>query len=362
MILISQPSFSNSQIPQFSNYLITFAAMVLVTGATGLVGSHLILHLLENGEDVSAIYRSEKSIAKTKSLFELYKKEQLFTKINWIQGDINDIPSLELAFENIQYVYHCAAFISFNPFDEEKIRKINIEGTSNIVNFCLDRKVKKLAYVSSIAALGDLPDYEQIITEKTDWNPEKPHSDYAISKYGAEMEIWRGQQEGLDVVVVNPGVILGPVPSVPGWNEGSGKIFYKVAKGSKYYTKGSSGFIAVTDVVQIIYKMMKGNFSGEQYILVAENIIFQDLMNEIAESLKVEKPTAYAKKWMTEIAWRLDWICANLFFAKRKLPRSVARSLHTTDLYSNEKIKQDIGFEFTPIKNYIKEIAGYYKN
>lgn len=341
--------------------------MVLVTGATGLVGSHLVLHLLEKGDAVSALYRSEKSIAKTKSLFELYKKEELFTKINWIQGDINDIPSLELAFENIQYVYHCAAFISFNPADEEKIRKINIEGTANIVNFCLAKNVKKLCYVSSIAALGDLPKQESLdnlpkfITEKTDWNPEKPHSDYAISKYGAEMEIWRGQQEGLDVVVVNPGVILGPVPSVRGWNEGSGKIFSTVARGSKYFTKGSSGFIAVTDVVQIMYKLMKGNFSGEQYILIAENIIFQDLMNEIAENLKVKKPTAYAKKWMTEMAWRLDWVCANLFFAKRKLSRAVARSLHTTDLYSNEKIRQEVGFEFTSIKTYIREISNYYK-
>lgn len=331
--------------------------MVLVTGATGLVGSHLVLHLLENGDNVSAIYRSEKTISKTKSIFQHYKKEHLFDEIHWIQADINDIPSLEIAFQNIQYVYHCAALISFEPTDEEKMRKINIEGTSNIVNFCLDRNVKKLCYVSSIAALGDLPDYEQIITEKTDWNPEKPHSDYAISKYGAEMEIWRGQQEGLDVVVVNPGVILGP-----GFrNEGSGKIFTTVAKEEKYYTKGSSGFIAVMDVVRIMLLLMKNNISGERYILTAENIIFQDLIDMIAESLNVKKPTTYAKKWMTEIAWRLDWFRAHLFCSKRKLSKAVARSLHTTDQYSNDKIKQELGFGFTPLKKYIHQIAEYYK-
>lgn len=341
--------------------------MVLVTGATGLVGSHLVLHLLENGDNVSAIYRNEKSIAKTKSLFELYKKEQLFTKINWIQADITDIPSLKIAFNNIDYVYHCAAFISFEPTEEEKIRKINIEGTANIVNFCLAKNVKKLCHVSSIAALGDLPKLnlqqgvQNFITENTDWNPEKPHSDYAISKYGAEMEIWRGQQEGLNVVVVNPGVIFGPVPSVRGWNEGSGKIFTTVAKGTKYYTKGSTGFISVTDVVKIMSLLMKGNISGERYILTAENIVFQDLVNIIAESLKVKKPTTYAKKWMTEIAWRFDWFRAHLFFSKRKLSKAVARSLHTTDIYSNEKIKQDLDFKFTPIKAYIKEIAVYYE-
>jgi len=337
--------------------------MVLVTGATGLVGSHLVLHLLENGDDVSAIYRSEKSIEKTKSLFKLYHKESFFDKIHWIQADINDIPSLEIAFQNIDYVYHCAAFISFEPTDEEKIRKVNIEGTANIVNFCIDKGVKKLCYVSSIAALGDLPkqdprpDQQNFITEKTDWNPEKPHSDYAISKYGAEMEIWRGQQEGLEVVVVNPGVIFGP----GFWNEGSGKIFTTVAKENKYYTKGSSGFIAVTDVVSIMSLLMKSGISGERYILTAENLVFQELLAVIAESLKARKPTSYAKKWMTEIAWRLDWFRAHLFFSKRKLSKAVARSLHTTDVYSNEKIKEELGFDFIPVKDYIREIAKYYE-
>ena len=351
--------------PPFPKYLITFANMVLVTGATGLVGSHLVLHLLENGDDVSAIYRSEKSIEKTRSIFQLYKKEELFERIHWIKADINDIPSLEIAFQDIDYVYHCAAFISFEPTDEEKIRKVNIEGTANIVNFCLAKNVKKLCHVSSIAALGDLPardirKEEQkplLITEETDWNPEKPHSDYAISKYGAEMEIWRGQQEGLEVVVVNPGVIFG----IGDWNEGSGKIFTTVAKEYKYYTKGSTGFVAVTDIVKIMCLLMKSEISGERYILVAENIIFQDLINTIAESLEVKKPTVYAKKWMTEIAWRLDWFRSHLLFSKRKLSKAVARSLHTTDVYSNEKIKQKLGIEFTSVKTYIKEIAKYYK-
>ena len=193
---------------QQSNYLYK---MVLITGATGLVGSHLALHLLENNERIRAIYRTKTSIEKTKSLFKLYGKESLFEQIEWIEADINDIPSLEIAFKGVEYVYHCAALISFDPKDEKKLRKINIEGTANIVNFCLAFNVKKLCHVSSIAALGDLMEHETLITEETIWNPEKHHSDYAISKYGAEMEIWRGLQEGLPVVIINPGVILGPV-------------------------------------------------------------------------------------------------------------------------------------------------------
>ena len=184
--------------------------MILVTGATGLVGSHLLLHLLQNGEEVRALYRNQENIQKTKALFQWKNQSDLFEKINWFQGCITEIPSLEIAFQDIDYVYHCAAVISFNPNDEEILRKANIEGTANIVNFCLAKNIKKLCYVSSIAALGDLQEHENIITEETEWNPEKPHSDYAITKYGAEMEVWRGQEEGLDSIVVNPGVILGP--------------------------------------------------------------------------------------------------------------------------------------------------------
>src|SRR6478672_3826145 len=157
--------------------------MVLVTGGTGLIGSHVLLHLLENGENVRAIYRTEKHLQKTKALFDYYSKPELFLKIDWIVADIIDVPSLETAFQNIDAVYHCAGFISFDPKDENLLRKINIEGTANIVNFCIDRKVTKLCHVSSIAALGDLTKFKndtskpKLINEETEWNPETLHSD-----------------------------------------------------------------------------------------------------------------------------------------------------------------------------------------
>ena len=200
--------------------------MVLVTGATGLVGSHLALHLLENNESVRAIYRNKDTISKTKSVFSLYKREKLFDKIEWVCADITDVPSLEIAFQGIQYVYHCAALISFDPKDEKQLRKVNIEGTANIVNLCLEYRVKKLCHISSIAALGDLKINEIIVNETTEWNPEVYHNDYAISKYGGEIEVFRGQQEGLKVVIINPGIILGPCF----WEVGSGEIFTKIRK------------------------------------------------------------------------------------------------------------------------------------
>ncbi len=260
--------------------------MVLVTGGTGLVGSHLLLHLIENGENVRAIYRSQNNIQKTKSVFELYQKGDLFENIEWLEADILDVPSLEIAFNNIDYAYHCAALISFDPKDEDALRKTNIEGTANMVNFSIARGIKKFCFVSSIAALGDLAPHENIITEETDWNPEKPHSDYAISKYGAEMEVWRAVQEGLDIVIVNPGVILGPIPKTKNAQQGSAELYIKVANGLPFYTLGSTGFISVDDVVKTAFELMKSDIKNERFTLIAQNVVFKDILEYNCNSLK----------------------------------------------------------------------------
>jgi nucleoside-diphosphate-sugar epimerase len=331
--------------------------MILLTGGTGLVGAHLLFHLMESrsigGENVRAIYRNAQSIEKTKNLFNLYKKPDLFDAIEWIQADITDIPALEKAFIGIDYVYHCAALISFDPKDEDLIRKTNIEGTANIVNFCIANSIQKLCFVSSIAALGDLAPHEKIITEETEWNPEKPHSDYAISKYGAEMEIWRGQQEGLKVIILNPGVILGP-----GFrNQGSGVLFTKVKKGLSFYTLGNSGFVAVTDVVRSATQLMKSEIHNERFTLIAENIVFQNLLNTIADSLSVKRPNIHASTLFMEICWRIDWIVSAVFQQERKLSKATAKASYSKNKYSNEKIKGTLNTKFLDIHQYIKAIA-----
>lgn len=327
--------------------------MILVTGGTGLVGAHLLIHLLEKGEKVRAIYRNLDNIQKTKSLFLLYKKESLYNAIQWVQADILDIPSLENAFLGIDYVYHCAAMISFDPKDEDLLRKTNIEGTANMVNFCLAYNIKKLCHVSSIAALGDLPEHESIITEETEWNPEKPHSDYAISKYGAEMEIWRGQQEGLEIVIINPGVIIGP----GFWNQGSGELFTKVKNGLPFYTKGCTGFVAVLDVVSIMYQLMKDSIHGERHIIISQNITFQDFLFSIADGLKVKRAKYHATSFMMNTLFRLDWIASNLLGQKRQLSKASAKSSYSSDLYSNEKIKNALNYAFIDVHDYIEDIT-----
>ena len=332
--------------------------MILITGGTGLVGAHLLFQLLKNGEEkIRAIYRKSKQIEKTKSLFELYKKGDLFSKIEWIQADILDIPSLEIAFENVDYVYHCAGFISFNPDDEDKIRKVNIEGTANIVNFCIDKKVTKLCHVSSIAALGNLAQNQTIVSEDTEWNPEVLQSDYAISKYGAEMEVWRGQQEGLQVIVVNPGVILGP----GFWNQGSGKFFTTIKKGIPFYSNGSTGYVAVTDVVKIMEQLMNSDFSGERFTLISENISFKDIINKIATRIDAKAPKLRAKPWLLSLAWKLDWFSSKVLKTERKISRHGTISLQNTDKISNEKIKNYLNYTFEEIDDYLDKIVIYFK-
>jgi len=327
--------------------------MILVTGGTGLVGAHLLLHLVEQGEIVRAMYRSATSIEKTKNLFSLYNKSHLFEKIEWMVADILDIPSLENAFQNIDFVYHCAALISFDPKDEEVIRKTNIEGSANIVNFCLAYKIKKMLFVSSIAALGDLNATETTISETTEWNPEKPHSDYTISKYGAEMEVWRGQQEGLNVLIVNPGVILGP-----GFSEqGSGALFSAVAKGLAFYTLGTTGFIAVTDVVETSVRLMKSDIQNERFTLIENNYSFQEILNCIADSLQVKRPKWHATPLLINLYWRVDWFLSNFFFQKRKLSRASAKASYSKTEYANIKIISTLASEFKSVKEYIQFIA-----
>ena len=241
--------------------------MILVTGGTGLVGAHLLYHLLKNDEKIRAIYRSEETIEVVKKVFSYYTGDtSLINKIAWFKADITDVPSMIPAFVGIEKVYHCAAFISFNPKDYVVMRKVNIHGTAIIVNLSIDAKIKKLCFVGSIAAIGDSRNGE-LITEENEWNKDLDNSGYSITKFGAEMEVWRASQEDVEVVIVNPGVILG----AGFWTTGSGKLFQQVYNRFKYYTEGITGFVGVKDVVTAMILLMNSNIKNERFILVSEN-------------------------------------------------------------------------------------------
>ena len=330
--------------------------MILVTGGTGLVGAHLLLHLAESGQKVRALYRAKESIGKTQSLFVHYGKIQFIDAIEWVKGDILDIPSLEEAFNGIDYVYHCAAHISFKPEEEDLLRKVNIEGTANMVNCALDFGVKKFCHVSSVAALGDSRENSPV-TEETEWNPEKKHNDYAISKYGAEMEVWRAWQEGLSIVIVNPGIIFGN----GFWNNGSGKIFKAIKRGQYFYTEGVCGVVAVDDVVNFMITIMKSTYDGERFTLVAQNLTYKEILDSIAEGIGRKKPSIYASALLTAFAWRVDWLLSKILMRKRMLTRGMARSSHNTEIYDNSKSLTVPDFRYQEAIPYLKRLAEDYR-
>ena len=313
----------------------------------------MLLKLAQGSTPLRALYRNPETLIKTKKLFSHYGKEPLFETINWVQGDILDVPSLEMAFAGVTQVYHCAALVSFDPNKEAQLRKVNIEGTANMVNCALAFEVQKFCHVSSIAALGDTLQQGETINEETEWNAEKNHSDYAISKYGAEMEVWRAWQEGLNVVIICPGLIFG----YGFWQQGSGAVLRAVKRGQYFYTLGKCGIVAVEDVINCMAQLMENPVSGERYSIVAENLTYKELLDTIAGGLKKSKPGIYATPLMTTLAWKTDWLISRLSMRKRMLTKSMAQSSHATEVYDNTKIRVALNYSFIDVKAYLKELA-----
>jgi nucleoside-diphosphate-sugar epimerase len=333
--------------------------MILVTGGTGLVGSHLLFKLVNTNEHIRATYRREKTLARVKHVFSYFSDdaEALFNKIEWIEADINDIPKLQYAFKAITHVYHCAAFVSFEPDKYKTLRKINIIGTANIVNLCINNKIKKLCYVSSVAAIGNNNISKKLINEETSWNPEEDNSVYAITKYGAELEVWRGTQEGLDAVIVNPGIILGG----GFWKGGSsGNLFSQIHYGMRYYVNGVTGYVDIWDVINTMHELMQSPIKNENYILVSENLSFKTFQTKTAHALKVNPPTKEAKPWLLQIAWRLDWLKFKVFGKRRSLSKQNAKSAVSFTNYDNSKLKNALNFKFKSIDQSIDEVSQLY--
>lgn len=333
--------------------------MILVTGGTGLVGAHLLAHLAKNKQHVKAIYRTPDKLAAVKNVFSYYFDDPTtyFNQIEWFQADVTNVPSLEVAFPDVTQVYHAAALISFDPKDFDQLRKVNIEGTANIVNLCIAHGVKKLCFVSSIAAVGENEDATIPITEETHWNPEIDNSVYAISKYGSEMEVWRGSQEGLDVVIVNPAIILG----AGFWRSGSGTLFRKIEKGLKYYTKGILSYVDVQDVVSVMIQLMESSIKNERFVLVAENWTLEKFTNTMANTLNVTPPKKEASSFILAIGWRMDWLQQFFTGKRRRLTKQMAKSLQSQSFFDSSKIQNALNFKFKPLEETIARVGKRYK-
>lgn len=328
--------------------------MILVTGGTGLVGSHLLYFLLQENEKVRAIHRAKSDLNSVKKIFSLYTSEadSFYNKIEWVEASVNDIPALTEAFKNITRVYHCAAIISFDSSEYKLLKKVNIEGTANIVNLSLANDVKKLCYVSSVSTLGSNI-IDSFISEETPWNPDEKNSVYAITKYGAEMEVWRGTQEGLDAVIVNPGVILGTSPN----NDGSGVIVGLGAKGIPFYPSGSMGIVDIKDVVRAMIFLMNSEVKNEQYILVGKNITFKELLSKLAVIFEKKPPTKKLSKGIMLFISGIDWLLNKLFNTKRKVVKANVLSMFTNTTYNTDKLRDQFDFKYTPTDETLKRIV-----
>jgi dihydroflavonol-4-reductase len=330
--------------------------MILVTGGTGLVGSHLLYHLSLKNDNIRAIYRTDSSLEKVKKVFSFYTDDAtFFSKIEWFKADITQVPAIIPAFVGVKHVYHCAAFISFNQKDYREMRKVNIHGTEIIVNLSVDAKVEKLCFVSSIAAVGKSLD-DNLIDEECEWNKELDNSGYSITKFGAEMEVWRASQEGVEVIIVNPGVILGS----GFWNAGSGKLFSQVYNGFKYYTEGITGFVAVQDVVKPMIQLMNSTVKNERFILVSENKSFKEIFFLIADGLGKKRPSIKIKSWQTAVFWRFSWFVSKITGVAPLITKYSAKSAHSVSKYSSEKIKNTINYEFESVEKSIERICKNY--
>jgi dihydroflavonol-4-reductase len=319
--------------------------MIFVTGASGLVGSHLITSLLAKGKKVRALYRQSVPVFAGSD------------QCDWIKGDILDPIGLTEALEGVDYVYHCAAIVSFAPGAAAKMLQSNVDGTANVVNACLAQNIKKLIFVSSVAALGRIRETEPI-DESMNWTPETSNSVYGQSKYLAELEVWRAMEEGLPMAIVNPVIILG----AGDWNSGSSGIFKSVYNEFPWYTKGMSGFVDVLDVVDAMQLLMEREVTGQRYVLSADNMHYRDLFNSIATAFNKRLPYKKVTPFLAGIVWRLEALKGLMTGKAPLLTKETAATAQATVKFNNQKFLSAFpDFQYRNLQDTIKRVAGELK-
>jgi dihydroflavonol-4-reductase len=319
---------------------------IFVTGGTGLVGSHLLDALVKQGNHVVALYRTD--------IPEVHYKE----KIEWVQGDLDDILRLDELLEGVDQVYHCAAIVSFNPKEREHLFKVNVEGTTNVVNAAINNQVKKLCYVSSVAALGRIRKAEEV-NETMHWTKETSNSEYGKSKFLAEMEVWRGIGEGLPAVIVNPSIILG----AGDWNKGgSTRLFKSAYKEFPWYTEGVSGFVDVNDVVRAMIQLMNSDVTAQRFILNGINCSYRQLFTDIAKCFGKKPPHKIVTPFIASIVWRWEALKSMFTSSDPLLTRETTLTAQAKVYYNNSKIKSYLpSFEYTPFAQTIERICNELK-
>lgn len=329
--------------------------MILVTGATGLVGSHLLWQLLQDEEHVVAIRRQSSNLDALYYVFSFYTEnpQPYIDKIEWRLADVLDTASIHKAMENINVVYHCAAVVSLGN-NENSMLETNVKGTINIIEAALHAGVDKLCFVSSIAACGSAANSD-LIDEGTSWKYNAHRTAYSQSKYLSEQEVWKATNQGLKTVIVNPGVILG----VSANSSGSSQLFTQVKKGLPFFSYGGSGYVDVRDVARAMIQLTKSEISGERFILVSENCSNKEILTLMAKGFGKRPPQLGIAKSLLMAIGFLSEIAGSIFHFSPVIDRSTARSISHRSYYSSRKIQETIGFKFAPISQCVNEVCEF---
>lgn len=338
--------------------------MIFVTGGTGLVGAHLLYELVKAGKPVKALKRSTSNLSLTLKTFGYYDPdaENLFKRIEWVDGDILNYFEIEQILAGVDEVYHCAAIVSFRSSERKKMISNNVEGTSNLIDAALHNGVAKFCHVSSIAALGR-NNNDEPVTEETSWTPSKKNTGYSESKFFSEAEVWRGIHEGLNAVIVNPSIILGP----GNWESGSPKIFKTIYDGMKFYTKGITGYVDIRDVVAAMVDLMDDwNFErckNQRYLLNSANLSYQQLFCSVADELGKKRPLFYTPDPILEVAWRLAAMAGFITRKPSPVTRDTVASANRHFYFDGSKISKKIpGFAYRDIFETIRDVANFLKS
>jgi len=331
--------------------------MILVTGATGLVGGNLIWQLLQENERVVAIRRPSSNMEPIHAIFRFYTStpDLFLSRIDWKIADVLDAKSINEAMSGISVVYHCAAVVSLGTRDEA-VTDTNVTGTRNVVRAALKNHVARFCFVSSIAACGNAVDH-QPIDETCLWTDAPHHSIYSCSKYYSEQEVWEGVKAGLSAVIVNPGVILG----VSGTSTGSSQLFAQVQKGLMFYTLGGSGYVDVRDVAKAMILLTQSDISGQRFILVGGNYSNKEILNMMADGFGKHRPVLNVGRRLFWCAGALLELAGRIAHFHPLIDRATARMATTRKYYSAQKLVQAINFKFTPLDTCIRDVCNYLK-
>lgn len=332
--------------------------MNLVTGATGLLGSVVVLKLLQQGKTVVATKQASSNISKIKHSFSYYGKEAeaLFDKVKWVDIDITDVFSIEEAMNGVEHVYHCAGFVSFDEKDHDKLMLYNETGTANMINAALVKKIKSFCHVSSLSTINN-SDYEGELSEKVFWKTSGKESSYAISKYNAERQVWRGMEEGLKVCIVNPGFILAP----GFWKQSSGKLFAFCHKGNMFYTDGSTAYVDANDVANVMVQLMDKEIFGERFILVENSYTFREIFGHVQQKFGRSAPLIKTGPFALFLGRIADGFFSRIFGKDRVLTKNTVRTMFGHKKYINTKVKTTLNYTFKPVPEVLNFICESYQ-